>query len=67
MLMCACVSVFLWKGRELVTEILRQTGRDHPSVTMAGVEPSCSLDPFVAHFQVVADRLTHMQMDDIPR
>lgn len=38
-----------------------------PSVTMAGVEPSCSLDPFIAHIQVVADRPTRMQMDDIPR
>lgn len=67
MLMCACVSVGVFvvkgKGRELVPEILRRTGRD-PTVTMAGVEPPCSLDPFVAHVQIAADRPTHMQMDE---
>lgn len=31
---------------------------------MAGVEPSCSLDPFVVHVQIVADRLTLVQMDE---
>ena len=42
--MCVLALSFLCvlqrKGRELVAEILRQTGRDRPGVTSAGVEPS---------------------------
>lgn len=55
--------VFQRKGRELVAEILRQTGRDHPGVTMAGVEPSGSPSPYVVHTQVIADTLTHIEMN----
>lgn len=43
----------------MVAEILRQTGRDHPGVTMAEVEPSGSPDPYIVHMQVIAHALTH--------
>lgn len=60
MRVCACVSVFLWKGRELLPEILRQTGRDDPSVSMAA-PPLLPQDPSTAHIQLPADRPTHAE------
>lgn len=41
------VSQFRREGRELVIEILWQTGRDHPHVTIAGVKHSNSPSPNV--------------------
>lgn len=50
-LACVCthvavpVSLLKREGRELVIEILWQTGRDHPPVTIAGVRHSSSPSP----------------------
>lgn len=48
------------KGRELVAQILRQTGRDRPGVTVTEVEPFCSAVPYKVRMEVIAYVCTHM-------